>query len=210
MSFPINLGIFRKLKLMSTTTRVYDNFAEAQKVVNKLESAGVPAGDISMVANQQVSAEHDDVGNASEAGTGAEIGAVVGGGAGLLAGLGLMAIPGIGPVVAAGWLASTALGAFAGAATGGLIGAMVDSGVPEADAHVYSEAVRRGGTLVTVRTTVIPDQTVVGMMDAHQPIEPLARGEEYRSEGWTKYDPKAPAYKPNETDLERMRRSQVL
>ena len=39
---------------------------------------------------------------------GAGIGAAVGGTAGLLAGLGMLAIPGLGPVVAAGWLASTA------------------------------------------------------------------------------------------------------
>ena len=42
----------------------------------------------------------------------------------LLAGLGLLAIPGLGPVVAAGWLAATAVGAAAGAATGGIIGAL--------------------------------------------------------------------------------------
>ena len=29
--------------------------------------------------------------------------------------------------------------------------ALVDAGIPEEDAHVYSEAVRRGGTLVTVQ-----------------------------------------------------------
>jgi hypothetical protein len=39
------------------------------------------------------------------------VSAGVGGAAGLLAGLGLLAIPGLGPVVAAGWLAATAVGA---------------------------------------------------------------------------------------------------
>jgi selenocysteine lyase/cysteine desulfurase len=34
---------------------------------------------------------------------------------------------------------------------GGLIGALTSSGVPEADAEVYAEGVRRGGTLVTAR-----------------------------------------------------------
>ena len=71
--------------------------------------------------------------------TGAGIGGVVGGGAGLLAGLGLLAIPGLGPVVAAGWLAATAVGAVAGATTGGVVGALVDAGVSEDDAHVYSD-----------------------------------------------------------------------
>jgi hypothetical protein len=79
---------------------------------------------------------------------------VVGGGAGLLAGLGLLAIPGLGPVVAAGWLASTALGAVVGGTAGGLIGALTAAGVSKEDAQVYAEGIRRGGTLVTAR---VPD-----------------------------------------------------
>src|SRR5207344_1400083 len=66
---------------------------------------------------------------AEAAGAGAGVGAAVGGTAGLLAGLGLMAIPGVGPVVAAGWLVATTVGAAAGAATGGLIGGLTGAGV---------------------------------------------------------------------------------
>jgi hypothetical protein len=59
---------------------------------------------------------------------GTGIGAGVGGTAGLLAGLGLLAIPGLGPVVAAGWLAATAVGAAAGGAIGGIVGALTEAG----------------------------------------------------------------------------------
>src|SRR6202045_1264027 len=63
----------------------------------------------------RIDRDHDGVDDRSEGtGTGAGIGATIGGATGLLAGLGLLAIPGLGPVVAAGWLASTALGALAG------------------------------------------------------------------------------------------------
>ena len=191
---------------MSVTTRVYDSYAQAQKVVANLESAGVPSGDISLVANKNIAADYDNVTTMSEAGPGAGLGAAVGGGAGLLAGLGVMAIPGIGPVVAAGWLASTALGAFAGAAAGGLIGAMVDSGVPEEDAHVYSEAVRRGGTLVTVRTNAISADSVAVTMDGYEPIDAVARRGDYEREGWTKYDPNSPDYTSTDATRERKRR----
>ena len=75
----------------------------------------------------------------------------MGGTAGLPAGLGLLAIPGLGPVVAAGWLAATAVGAAAGAATGGIVGALTEAGVSEEEAHSYAEGVRRGGTLVSAR-----------------------------------------------------------
>ena len=103
---------------MRTVCRVYDSYAQARAAVDAVEGAGVPAADVSIVANKYVSAEHADVDEVSGAAKGAGIGGALGGGAGLLAGLGLLAIPGLGPVVAAGWLASTAVGAAAGAASG--------------------------------------------------------------------------------------------
>src|SRR6187551_1826957 len=136
---------------MKTVSRVYDSYAQAREGVRALEAAGVPASDISLVANKHVSAEHADVNEVSDTAKGAGIGGVLGGGAGLLAGLGLLAIPGLGPVVAAGWLAATAVGAAAGAATGGIVGALTQAGVSEADAHSYAEGIRRGGTLVSAR-----------------------------------------------------------
>ena len=115
-----------------TISRLYDNYSHAQAAVGRLEAAGVPHSDISIVANNsdgwfngdKKDRDRDGVDDRAEsAGKGAGIGAGVGGTAGLLAGLGLLAIPGLGPVVAAGWLAATAVGAAAGAATGGIVGA---------------------------------------------------------------------------------------
>src|ERR1044071_2674382 len=103
-----------------TISRLYDNYDDAQRAVTGLEAAGVPHSDISIVANnsdnwysadRRVDRDADGVDDRAEgAGKGAGIGAGIGGAAGLLAGLGLLAIPGLGPVVAAGWLAATAVG----------------------------------------------------------------------------------------------------
>ena len=190
---------------MQTFSKVYDSYAQAERAVQDLETAGVPSNDISMVANKYVSEKYSDVDDVSATSSGAGIGAVVGGGAGLLTGLGLLAIPGLGPVVAAGWLASTALGAVAGSATGGIIGALIDAGTSEADAHVYSEAVRRGGTLVTVRTDHATDR-IDSILGGHRPIDPIVRRAEYEKTGWKNFDPKAPAYKPDQVEIERMRK----
>jgi hypothetical protein len=190
---------------MQTHTRVYDNYAQAEKVVRDLENAGIPSADISMLANKHVSEQYD-MEPASATASGAGIGAAVGGGAGLLAGLGMMAIPGIGPVVAAGWLAATAAGALAGGAAGGLLGALVDMGTTEADAQVYSEAVRRGGTLVTVRS-VKPAATVVAILDRYLPIDPAVRRREFETAGWRTFDPAAEQYTPTQAEIERIRRT---
>jgi hypothetical protein len=169
---------------MAVYSKVYDSYAQAESAVRDLEAAGVPSADISLVANKYVSEQYADVNEASATSTGIGLGAAAGGGAGLLAGLGLLAIPGLGPVVAAGWFAATAAGAAAGAATGGIIGALVDAGTSEPDAHVYSEAVRRGGTLLTVRTSSASADTIDRILNQYDPIDPARRRQEYEQTGW--------------------------
>jgi hypothetical protein len=192
---------------MKTYSRVYDSYAQAQRAVADLEAAGIAAGSISLVANKYVSEQYADVDDVSAVASGASIGAAVGGGAGLLAGLGMIAIPGLGPVVAAGWLAATALGVVAGTATGSLVGALVGAGEPEAHAQVYSEAVRRGGTLVTVNVEDTQAASVTAVLDRHAPIDPVKRRAEYGETGWRSFDPKAEPYKPSQAEIERIRRA---
>jgi hypothetical protein len=197
---------------MATVTRLYDDYATAQQAVNSLEAAGVPASDISVTANnsegwfdKKVDRDRDGVDDRAEgASTGAGIGATLGGAAGVLAGLGLMAIPGLGPVVAAGWLAAAATGAIAGGATGGIIGALTQSGVSEDEANVYAEGVRRGGTLLTVRTTAATEAQVQRLLDKSG-VDLMARVDIWRTNGWKKFDPDAPPYSRDEVLAERQR-----
>lgn len=191
---------------MQTFSRVYDRYDQAERAVRDIEAVGVPSADISVVANKFMADGEPTSATAAGAETGAGIGAVVGGGVGLLAGLGMLAIPGLGPVVAVGWLAPTAVGAIAGTATGGIVGALVGAGLSEPDAHVYSEAVRRGGTLVTVRTTDAIDK-IDGLLNRHEPINALARRREYEASGWKAFDPMAPAYQTENAEIERQRRA---
>jgi hypothetical protein len=195
-----------------TISRLYDSYPDAQRAVTSLEAAGVPHSDISIVANnsdnwygadKKVDRDGDGVDDRAEgAGKGAGIGAGLGGAAGLLAGLGLLAIPGLGPVVAAGWLASTAVGAAAGAATGGLVGALTEAGVSKDEAPLYAEGVRRGGTLVSARVPdkdrtrldVILNQSAVNLRD---------RSAAWQKTGWKSYDPAAKPYGADEVRKER-------
>lgn len=190
---------------MKTVSRAFDSYAQARAAVDAVEKAGIPSKDVSIVANKYVSAEYADVEDVNKAAAGAGIGGAVGAGAGLLAGLGMLAIPGLGPVVAAGWLASTAAVAVGGAAAGGIVGALVDAGTDKEHAEVYSESVRRGGTLVTARVNDADASRVESILATYRPIDPVARGADYRKEGWTTFDPKAPAYRPNQTEIDRMR-----
>ena len=185
---------------MTTISRLYDSNAHAQSVVGGVKALGIPAGDVSMIANRHAVDVDDETSGAAK---GAGVGAVVGGGAGLLAGLGIMAIPGVGPVVAAGWLAATLAGVVAGTASGGLIGALTDIGHTRDDAEVYAEGLRRGGTLVTVRTNSGRDAEITAVMDRSNPVDTTARRSEYRDAGWKGYDPNAAPHTATDTDRNR-------
>ena len=195
-----------------TISRLYDNYTDAQRAVGRLEAAGVPHSEISIVANnsdnwfdanKKVDRDRDGVDDRAEgAGKGAGIGAGLGGAAGLLAGLGLLAIPGLGPVVAAGWLASTALGAAAGAATGGLIGALTEAGISKEDAHAYAEGVRRGGTLVSARVAEGDRARLDGILN-ESAVNLRDRSAAWQKTGWKTFDPASQPYGAEEVRKER-------
>ncbi|CAN7524486.1 hypothetical protein LJR219_003696 [Phenylobacterium sp. LjRoot219] len=210
-----------------TITRLFDSHTEALRAVDDLERAGVDHNRISLVSNntdnwheghrhagstggplgdRNGDGENDTADGAKK---GATTGGLIGGAAGLLAGLGMLAIPGLGPVVAAGWLASTALGAAAGAAAGGaaggLLGALKEAGHSDEEAHVYSEGVRRGGTLVSVKAEDQEAGRIEALLNQQRGVEARARGEAYRAEGWTRFDPDAQPYSRDQIAAERRR-----
>jgi hypothetical protein len=215
---------------MKTVTRLFDSHTEALRALDDLERAGVDHDDISLVSNNTDNwhAGHTHSGDApgaggplgdrngdgendvaDGAGKGATTGGLLGGGAGLLAGLGMLAIPGLGPVVAAGWLASTAVGAAVGAAAGGaaggLLGALKEAGHTDEEANVYSEGVRRGGTLVSVRVDEDEADRIEQILDGQRGVDALTRGQAYRETGWSGFDHEAQPYTTEEIGRERQR-----
>lgn len=175
-----------------TVIGLFERMDDARAAVNDLVAHGFQREDISFMARQTTEGAHA-VGegetrgeHVSEgAGTGAGIGAVVGGIGGLLVGLGTLAIPGIGPLVAAGPIISTIAGAGLGAGVGTLLGALVGLGVPREEAEYYAEGVRRGGTLVAVKTSDDRANNAAEILESHNPSDIQRRAEEWRAEGWT-------------------------
>lgn len=186
--------------MIKTIVGSFDSFNEAHQVANDLRAAGFLDSDISIVANNAAGEYRDDprVTTTKEDGSatakGAVTGAVVGGGAGLAASLAGLAIPGIGPIIAAGPIVATLAGAGTGAVAGGLIGGLVDLGVPESDAHYYAESVRRGGALVTVRADQSRADEVTDILRNHGAVDIEGRVERWREGGWEKFDQASSPY----------------
>jgi hypothetical protein len=211
-----------------TITRLFDTHIQAIEAVDQLERSGVDHDRISIVSNNTdnwhdghkhdgghaVGSKAGPLGDANGdgendvadgAGKGATTGGLIGGAGGLLAGLGMLAIPGLGPVVAAGWLASTAVGAVVGAvaggATGGLLGALKEAGHTEEEANVYAEGVRRGGTLVSVKAEDGDGDRIQKLLNGG--VDATTRGEAYRKQGWAGFDPTSAPYGMDEISRER-------
>jgi len=187
---------------------LFDNMQDAHGAVQELTNAGFTSDDISIVANNASGEYSTTDGGGSEAaegaGAGAVGGAVLGGLGGLLVGLGALAIPGVGPVVAAGTLATTlgttAVGAGIGAAAGGLVGALVGAGIPEDDANIYAEGIRRGGALVTVQASSDNDaDRAADILDRYNVVDIDERGSDYRSAGWTGFNENDTSYSGSTT-----------
>jgi hypothetical protein len=210
--------------MADTIVRLFDRPADALRAVRRVEALGIDDDDISIVANNREGwyddegIRHDRLGGKKDddrdgkddrvegAGEGAATGGLIGAGAGLLAGLGMLAVPGLGPVVAAGWLASTATGAAVGAAGGGVIGgilgALTHEGVDKKDAEVYAESIRRGGAVVVVRKPGDRRRQIEEALSDYS-ADAIARGDYYRSSGWSGYDAAAPELDPAQIERER-------
>ncbi|NGM46158.1 hypothetical protein G5B31_11495 [Rhodobacter sp. SGA-6-6] len=183
---------------MPVVTRLYANYEDAAAAVDRIDALAIPRVEASIIGGESlrdyrdmrvetdpVTGEPVQVAEPAPAtATGTAMGAALGGGAGLLAGLGLIAIPGLGPLVAAGWLVPALAGVTGGALAGGTIGALVDLGIPEEEAPLYSETFRRGGIAVSVRFPEEQRATVENALAATSAYVLPDLRRRYEAEGW--------------------------
>jgi hypothetical protein len=104
-------------------------------------------------------------------------------------------------------LATALTAAGTGAVAGGLAGALVEYGFSDDDAEVYSEAVRRGSTMVTVKTADARAERAETLMRENGAVDFDMRHADFKKSGWTGYDPKAPLYTAEEAARENHRSS---
>jgi uncharacterized membrane protein len=153
----INYRLFLKQEVKSMAKAVVSVFSSeerAKKAINELKRQGFDEREISLIAKDKKENQEQRGDNAEgmtmvdqNIGDGAFTGGTIGGIAGLLAGAGALLIPGIGPIVAAGPLAAF----LTGIVGGGIVGGLVDFGIPEESSRQLEERVKRGDLLVTLK-----------------------------------------------------------
>lgn len=89
---------------------------------------------------------------------------------------------------------------------GGLAGFfdwLFGTGVPEDDAHIYTESIRRGDYAVIVQSDDASVSNVESILNDFDPIDVDHRADYFRSTGWTAYDASAPVYDETQITTDR-------
>jgi hypothetical protein len=172
---------------MKTVVGMFESGKDVNDAISELMKQGFTKPEISVLARKEVIKE-----TGVDVVTGAEVGAitggVTGGVVGLLLGLSVIAIPGVGWVVAGAefltWIGATLLGAAAGALGGGLIGSLTALGLPEHEAHVFAEGIKRGNVLLAVRTVDERSQLASDVMRQYNGLDVGAQRLKLETTGW--------------------------
>ncbi|MGB7443316.1 MAG: hypothetical protein WA919_19790 [Coleofasciculaceae cyanobacterium] len=146
---------------------VFPNRHQTELALQELRKVDFPISKVSVMTrntdDEQIAGveveDRNDHGKAAGAATGAIAGGMIGGLVGLIGALSAIAIPGVGPVVVGGAIASivgdTVVGGALGAAAGGLVGVLVDLGIPEEHALLYSDRLENGEYLLILEGTEV-------------------------------------------------------
>lgn len=134
-------------------TAVFPSPQEAAEAARALTAAGVPVGDISIVASEKLDRDAFGIETHSKMPEGAAMGAGFGGAIGaLIAGLtsiGILSTGGV-ALLAAGPVVAALAGAGAGAAGGSVVGGLVGWAIPEHEVKFYEDALSEGSVLMGV------------------------------------------------------------
>jgi uncharacterized protein (TIGR02271 family) len=139
--------------MAKTVIGLFDEFSEAQQVLQDLLDNGFRRDDISLIAHQGHSIPKPTSEWAVRT----------------------LSIPGIGPVLATGPMAAALTSVSGGPAADGLMNVLTDRGVPSDEAHWYTEGVRRGGALVIVEADDAEANQAADIMRRYMTVAPEAR-----------------------------------
>ena len=188
--------------MATTIVGLFDGITQADCAVRVLVGSGFNSEDISILT-------HDSNGEAGSTG-GVKRNESVTGGGGILSELGniihgrlTVVVPAIGLLVATGPLATTLARTTLGTPACGLLEALTAIGILEEHGGYYAEGVRRGGTLVAVRTADRLADRAEDIMKIHKAVNMQKRMAQWQHSGWVTFTPEAKPFSLEEAARER-------
>lgn len=142
---------------VSMVTGVFETERQAGAAADDLREHGLRDEEISIMSRKEEPVDSKKTDNISD---GLLAGGAIGGLAGILAGAGTIAIPGLGILAAAGPIT----GLVSGIAAGGLLGGLIDLGIPEQHSKEYEKDIQDGKILFTMKTDKDKAEEVVSIL----------------------------------------------
>jgi len=195
---------------MACVSGLFDSYDEAFDAMAALREAGIDPGDLSLVTNHTVfetSRQARLCATTPQSSPTAQSEPVSPRENPVVEALGIMTLPGIGAVAVLGWVTASLVG-VAGAARNGsqpvsLATTLQQSDIGEREAETYSEALRRGSTLLLIRCANDAVGKVEALLDEWGSVKIDQRRDLYVAEGWTAFDRSLPPLTLEEIERDR-------
>ncbi|MBP2303685.1 DUF2382 domain-containing protein [Azospirillum melinis] len=213
--------------MTKTIVALYDHRSDAETASRDLQAAGFESSVIEILSHSDLSSGGWGDRDLSGSPTGTTAGTLTGDSSiGAASGMarsdlstGYVASPNTVPGTGAGLGMESGLGAGAGMGTigsggvmtgtgsGGMLTRLASWGIPNQDAQVYAEGVRRGGSLLKLRLEEEDVDRAMDVLERGNVVDVEERGSAYRETGWTGYDETADYYDEQSAEEERVRYS---
>ena len=176
--------------MATTKVGLFDEFTQADRAVQVLVGSGFSAEDISLLTHDS-NAEAGSTGGVKGNAPVVEAGGILSELGNIIRGRLTVVVPAIGLLVAVGPLASALARTTLGTPACGLLEALTAIGISEAYGGDYADGVRRGGTLVAVRTTDRLADRAEDILKIHKAVDMQKRAARWRHGGWVTFTPQA-------------------
>ena len=209
--------------MTKTIVALYDHRSDAETASRDLQAAGFESSVIEILSHSDLSSGGWGDRDLSGTPTGTAAGTLTGDSSiGAASGMartdlstGYVASPNTVPGTGTGLGMESGLGAGAGMGTtgmgttgsGGMLTRLAGWGIPNQDAQVYAEGVRRGGSLLKLRLEEEDVDRAMDVLERGNVVDVEERGSAYRDSGWTGYDETAAYYDDQSAEEERVRYS---
>ena len=192
--------------MTKTIVALYDHRSEAETASRDLQAAGFESSAVEILSHADLTSGGWS-GGSGTSGLGTTTGDSSVGAAGGMARTDLSTGYVASPNTVPGSSMGTGMGATTGTTAGGILTRLSGWGIPNHDAQVYAEGVRRGGSLLKLRLDEEDVDRAMEVLERGNVVDVEERGTAYRESGWTGFDEGADYYDDSSAEEERLRYS---
>ena len=148
--------------MAKTVVAIFDSHSQAEDAAYIIKERGLRDEDISIITKQTEASDFkNDKAKNDDIDDGVLTGGVLGGLGGLALGAGSLVVPGLGIIAAAGPI----VGILGGAVAGGVVGGLIDLGIPEDESRRYESEIKEGRVIFSLKCSSEHEDDIKGILE---------------------------------------------